>query len=528
MNWYFWKIVQLDLYNRIRKTNWWFACLCMIAITLFIFPDSSAGYAVLDINGYRGIYNSAWMGESLALVSSSFVLLFGYYLLSGFVAQEKTSQIQSLLLSSSFTINQYLSTKFVVNVLLLNIIGILMIAAAMLQQLIAQEQSTIYITSYILPYLVLILPVTIMVSCFALLFDILPEKIQKYSNLIYFFVWALLCTLNIFGLSAHSDFIRQMEQAAPSLTTGQTQHLSIGISKLNRIQETFNWQGVNYDISVFIPIVLQLLLGLVIFTITLRLANGPCHLLYQSKSNRFSTSTNPKKASSNSFALTDYLFTINSQYPLLNAELGMLSSHLNRSFWVIATCLFSVSLLVSLDTLRAVILAIIWLLPVVTVCQLSMCDERSETAVLLSGYRNQLSLRLTRVLAASIFTGLCCLGALIRFVIEGEFIAVLHLLGYCLLLPLGSVTCSMIFHSQKMFQLSFLFCWIASVVNHAPYSDLIGVTASSQGFSATWIANLTLFIMLIAYHANLFTMRCNFWYVKSKKAVVEYVKSGAH
>eukprot|EP01093_Parvamoeba_rugata_P006073 TRINITY_DN19304_c0_g1_i1.p1 TRINITY_DN19304_c0_g1~~TRINITY_DN19304_c0_g1_i1.p1 ORF type:complete len:249 (-),score=11.30 TRINITY_DN19304_c0_g1_i1:4-750(-) len=243
MNWYFWKIVQLDLYNRIRKTNWWFACLCMIAITLFIFPDSSAGYAVLDINGYRGTYNSAWMGESLALVSSSFVLLFGYYLLSGFVAQEKTSQIQSLLLSSSFTINQYLSTKFVVNVLLLNIIGILMIAAAMLQQLIAQEQSTIYITSYILPYLVLILPVTIMVSCFALLFDILPEKIQKYSNLIYFFVWALLCTLNIFGLSAHSDFIRQMEQAAPSLTTGQTQHLSIGISKLNRIQETFNWQG---------------------------------------------------------------------------------------------------------------------------------------------------------------------------------------------------------------------------------------------------------------------------------------------
>lgn len=285
---------------------------------------------------------------------------------------------------------------------------------------------------------------------------------------------------------------------------------------------------MDYDTFVFIPVILQLLLGVVVFAITLKLANGSCHLLYQSKSTRSTTGSTSKKTSSNSFALTNYLFTLNSRYPLLSAELGMLSTLLNRSFWVIATCFFSVSLLVSLDILRTVILAIIWLLPVVTVCQLSICDERSDTAGLLSAYRNQLTLRLTRVLGASIFTGLCCLGALIRFAIEGDFIAVLHLLGYCLLLPLGSVTCSMILHSQKMFQLIFLFCWITSVVNHASYSDLIGVTASSQGFSTTWVANLTLFMLLIGYHANPFTMRCNFLYGKSKKAVIEEVRSGAN
>ncbi len=83
-------IAGADMAERTRR----FAFLVTLIVALYggylYVPDATAHYATVIIDGYRGIYNSAWMGCMTSdQLSAAFLTLFGFYLVRGAVERDR-------------------------------------------------------------------------------------------------------------------------------------------------------------------------------------------------------------------------------------------------------------------------------------------------------------------------------------------------------------------------------------------------------------------------------------------------------
>ena len=74
-------LLRINLIKQMRS----YSFLLVIGITLLIgyvsVPAASDGYEVFYIGGVRGIYNSAWLGGMLTMLSTLVLWLFGFYML---------------------------------------------------------------------------------------------------------------------------------------------------------------------------------------------------------------------------------------------------------------------------------------------------------------------------------------------------------------------------------------------------------------------------------------------------------------
>ena len=62
-----WQSIITDVKQRTRQQSYIVSLLAMSVLTLLFFPSPASEYQTLIINGYRGVYNSAWIGLCLAI-----------------------------------------------------------------------------------------------------------------------------------------------------------------------------------------------------------------------------------------------------------------------------------------------------------------------------------------------------------------------------------------------------------------------------------------------------------------------------
>ncbi|MCE9687098.1 hypothetical protein LZP73_12945 [Shewanella sp. AS16] len=489
-------ILWLDMRHRLQSPHTWLVFLGVIALTLLLFPSPYAGYAVVDIQGARGVYNSAWMGASLALVGSAFMFLMGYYLVTGTVEHDRHQGLLPLMLSSRLSINGYLLVKFFSHLLLLNCLGITMVLVAMLQQLVMAEQAGLRIADYVLPYLVLFEPILVLVATITILFEVIPKLASQYGNLGYFFLWAMLSVANMGGLSAHSAITTQMAAAVATPADVPLQ-VSLGFSALKQQQLTFDWGGAVYDSSVWLPVMLQLLLAVCIMLLAMYLANNGYHLLYHARD-----AETPRKRSAgrpNQLAYRWFLLLtrrLNCAF-VLRAELELLFAGLSSSLSLILLSLSLAALILPLAAVQTVLLPLLALLPILTLSRFSVRDVFYGTRELIESNCSKLTLARTRWLAAVLFLLICSCGLLLRFIFERDLLAVLHLLAFILLLPSMSMLLAGCFHWRKGFELLYLLLWVVGPINKTGELDFIGVTQEHLALGSTWLVATCCTVLLL-------------------------------
>jgi len=74
-----WHLVKADFLGRVRRTSF----LVTLAFAVFLGYQTFAGHVVLRLDDYRGVYNSAWVGALMGVVTSSFLTLVGFYIVKG-------------------------------------------------------------------------------------------------------------------------------------------------------------------------------------------------------------------------------------------------------------------------------------------------------------------------------------------------------------------------------------------------------------------------------------------------------------
>jgi hypothetical protein len=205
-----WHLVKADFLGRVRRTSF----LVTLAFAVFLGYQTFAGHIVMQLDDYRGVYNSAWVGALMGIVTSAFVTLAGFYIVKGAILRDETTRVGQILAATPMSKGFYTTAKFLGNFAVLGAIVFVMAAAALCMQLARAEDHTIHPWALLLPLLLFALPAMAFVAALAVLFETLPVVRGGIGNVIWFFAWTALLVGSVSsavehgGATSNQDYFR--------------------------------------------------------------------------------------------------------------------------------------------------------------------------------------------------------------------------------------------------------------------------------------------------------------------------------
>jgi hypothetical protein len=258
-------LVRADFLERVRRPSF----LITLAVTLWLgylfVPPADAGYVSgllphdrrTQVDWYlRGAYNSAWVGSTVALLTSVLLSLPGFYLVKNAVERDRRAGVGEVLAATPLRKPLYTLGKWLSNLALLGTMVGALAASALAMQLIRGEVVPIDPWPLLSPFLLIALPTLAFFAALAVLFETIPWLRGGVGNVVFFFLWTaavVAAGVDLFGVN---ELMTQVQAAAQAAYPSHPIWISFGINPLEGPLETFHWEGVRWTL----PLVCQRLL----------------------------------------------------------------------------------------------------------------------------------------------------------------------------------------------------------------------------------------------------------------------------
>jgi hypothetical protein len=200
-------MVKADFLERARRTSF----LLTLAFTVFLGYEAFSGTIVLRLDNDRGLYNSAWVGALMGVVTSSFVTLVGFYIVKGSVLRDQSTRVGQILAATPMSKSFYTLAKALGNFAVLAAMVAVMGLAALLMQMLRGEDRTLHPVALLGPLLFLALPAMAVVASMAVLFETLPVLRGGVGNVAWFFLWTTLLVAGMPALNGHASALSPAE-----------------------------------------------------------------------------------------------------------------------------------------------------------------------------------------------------------------------------------------------------------------------------------------------------------------------------
>lgn len=185
-------MARADFLERARRPAFLFTlAVAIYAAHGFLPPDGSA-YVTMQIGGWRGLYNSAWVGVVVALLASTFLSLAGFYLVKNAVTRDRATRVGEILAATPLSRPAYTLGKTLSNFLVLAAMTAVMAAAAGVVQVLRAEETRIELWPLLAPFVFLTLPAMLLTAAVAVLFETIPFLRGGGGNIAWFFLWVFL------------------------------------------------------------------------------------------------------------------------------------------------------------------------------------------------------------------------------------------------------------------------------------------------------------------------------------------------
>ncbi len=121
-----WHLVKADFLTRVRRTSF----LLTLGFTVYVGYETFAGHIVLRLGEYRGVYNSAWVGALMGIVTSALLSLAGFYIVKGSILRDEQTRVGQILASTPMSKGFYTVAKWLGNfAVLASMVGVMAVAA---------------------------------------------------------------------------------------------------------------------------------------------------------------------------------------------------------------------------------------------------------------------------------------------------------------------------------------------------------------------------------------------------------------
>jgi len=516
-------IMRAGYMNKVRTYRF----LIILALTIvagYVFvPPPDADYVTLAwvsaTTLYRGVYNSAWIGAMVALLTGIFLALTGFYVVNDSVKRDEETRVGQIIATTPLSNSVYTLGNALSNFAVLSTMVAIVLLTTLGMQLVRAEVLTIDLWALTAPFLVLVLPLMFLVAAIAVLFETRPMLRGGAGNIVYAFVWMLGLPLfsELFDMFGIFGILSSMGTAGRAMYPELNQNQSIlglewGFTQ-DRALARFTWHGVNWT-----PAVIQTRLVLVGVAVGIS-------LLASVRFSRFDPSRESKKIPepppSEVLSVVEVFESMvvplkEAQLrplgvdalqfrflPMLFAECRLILGELRDLPFLgmygsaVAGALIVAGLLLPLDNARGMMLPLAWFLPVLIWSKLGTREARYRTDQLVFSSAKSLQRQLPAVWMAGVLLALVTgSGVALNLALHGEWPGVLAIGVGAMFIPSLALCLGVWTGSSKSFEFVYTLLWYIGPLNQIEPLDFIGVVPGSVE-SGIWQFYLSITIILL-------------------------------
>jgi ABC-type transport system involved in multi-copper enzyme maturation permease subunit len=185
-------IARADLLERTRTFGIAIVVAALLELGYLFVPDRSAAYSTVDLGGWRGIYDSSWMGTMNAVLTIAFLPLIGFFLIRPAQSRDAVNGTYDIVASSPLPRTSVALGKWSSNVALLIAFAALLGVAAIAMQMVRGEDRSIDLLAYLLPFAIVTIPACAVTASLAMAITAIPGLRGIGGGIVWFFVWAAL------------------------------------------------------------------------------------------------------------------------------------------------------------------------------------------------------------------------------------------------------------------------------------------------------------------------------------------------
>jgi hypothetical protein len=516
-------IMRAGYLNKVRTYRFLIILgLTIIAGYAFV-PPPDADYVTLawvsTTTLYRGVYNSAWIGAMVAMLTGIFLTLLGFYVVKDTVKRDEQTRVGQIIATTPLGNSVYTLGNTLCNFAVLSTMVAIILFTTIGMQLIRGEDLTINLWALISPFLVLVLPLMFLVAAIAILFETRSLLRGGAGNIIYTFVWLFSLPLSseIVDLFGILGILSSMGAAGQAKYPGLDQNKSIlglewGFTQ-DRTLATFAWNGIHWT-----PKILQirLLLAGIAFGISL-LASIRFSRFDPAREGKQTTElpelidvrevdTNPVLSSMHVKLrpLGEKAFQFRFK-PILLAECRLILREMRDLPFLgiygsaVVIALIIGGLLLPLNTARGIILPLAWFLPVLMWSKLGTREARYRTDQMVFSSAKALQLQFPAVWLAGVLLALVTgSGVTLNLVLHCEWLGLLALMVGALFISSMALALGVWTGSNKSFEFIYTMLWYIGPINQIESLDFMGALPGSvdQGIWQIYLAVTLILVVL--------------------------------
>ncbi len=246
-------IARADFLERVRR----YSFLLTMMFAIFLGYSAATGRIMIQLGGHRGVYTSAWVGALVALVTTCWVSLVGFYIVKGGIDRDLQTGVGQVLAATPLSKPTYTLGKFASNFAVLASMVLVLALAAVVMQIFLREDPRLDLFALLSPFVIVALPAMLLTAAVAVLFETLPVLRGGVGNVVWFFVWAFLgvALSAVTGIEwldplGNMTMASSMREGAWAHIPGYQGGFAFTIAdKPVQVVQSFRWEGVPWTAS---------------------------------------------------------------------------------------------------------------------------------------------------------------------------------------------------------------------------------------------------------------------------------------
>ena len=518
-------LARADFWERVRRYSFLITLGLTVYLSYTFLPSADASYRTVALGDYRGVYNSAWVGSSMAIMSSVFLSFFGFYLVKNAVERDDRTGVGQILATTPLTRPLYTLGKTLSNFAVLGTMIAIVAVVAIAMQLIRGEELRVDIWPLLSPFILLTLPAMAIVAALAVLFETIPRLRGGLGNVVFYFLWNLILVAVVVpqvkgeqkwtGLQIQDLFgitipLNSMSAAAKTAFSDYDGSLSVGYnfdaSGTRMRPQTFVWPGIEWT-----PVLIaaRLVWVAVAFGLT---------LLSATFFRRFDTSYEKRKHPDDlSEAIPDVIISPPPSavhltplsvaagrfnfFKRVLAEMRLMLKGQKWWWFGIAAGLIVGGLVAPPKIARGILLPAAWIWPLLIWSGMGCREIRFNTAQLVFSSAHPLRRQVTAIwLAGVVVTILAGSGVATRLLISGDVFGLAQWTAGALFTPSLALALGTLSGGSKLFEVIYTILWYVGPVNRLALLDFMGANYDTTGAGialTVWAGTLALLSLTI-------------------------------
>ncbi|MBE9915611.1 hypothetical protein G8C92_16450 [Paenibacillus donghaensis] len=492
------QIARADFLERIRRRGFLVVIFLTVLFSYIFSPPRNGKYVTLVFDQYVGLYNSAWMGTSVAISFSVFFSLIGFYFISKAVDVDRTARTGPIIAASPVGKSKYVLGKYFSNVSILCIIAAITMLSALIMQLVRGEDRTIDLWALVSPFLFMSLPLIALISAIAIWFEIIPKLQGTIGNTIYFVIWivTVFAGAKPIPMGSYFTFTDPFGRAIPMISIAASLkeqfpdyngQFSLGLTFLDEEAQSFLWHGVNWSWPVIFGRFAWIAASIIFAWIASLFFNR-----FRVKESRPSAGEQNQATvvmpvepiafdadlTFSSSALTPATIKAGRQpiLPLLRGEFKLMMSGY-RIWFLAATMLTVLGFILPLGAVERFIWPLSWVWPLAIWSAMGTRERRFRTEELHFSSPGPISMQLHATWAAGIILAvLMSSGLAVRLIAEQELTMLAVWISGAVFVPTLALACGVWSRSGKAFEIIYLSIWYMGPLNGLPVLNFMDLS----------------------------------------------------